>query len=85
MTRAHRAARSYPAAEDLATSFAQRRGGRWAVVEDFDHDGFLIMPEPDALAYIDAKDAEVQYVAGPAPLDTLDKTTTRRRGGRRDG
>ena len=65
MSRLHPGAHSYTAAKDLATALAHRRGGRWAVVEDFQRGGFLIMTEPEALAYVEAEDAEIQYVAGP--------------------
>ena len=61
----HRGAHSYPAAEDLATALAQRRGGRWAVVEDFQRGGFLLMTETEALTYAEAEDAEIRFVTGP--------------------
>jgi hypothetical protein len=56
----------YSDAQQNADSLAQSRGGKWAIVEDFDRDGnqYIVMPLGRAVAYVELHDAEVQYETG---------------------
>ncbi len=63
---------SYSTAEDLADDLALSRGGRWAVVEDFQARQLVVFGAAGASDLIDERDAERSYTAGPVGGDLLD-------------